>query len=149
MKKRKAASSAIKGIHHLGVAVRDLEVSLARWSALLGAVPGPVAEIPERGVRLVQLRFARGPGVELLAPHGAGSPVSKFLEKRGEGLQHVAFEVEHIGAAIRELKRAGVEFVTTKPLRGAQGSLVVFLHPRNFNGVLLELRQGHKGPGSK
>ncbi|MEW5901473.1 MAG: VOC family protein [Acidobacteriota bacterium] len=140
----KSPAAWVKGIHHIGVAVRDLEASLARWSNLLGAEPSPIEEIPERGVRLAHLRFSKGPEVELLAPLGVDSPVAKFLERRGEGPQHLTLEVANIAAAMRGLKSAGVEFTTAKPLSGARGSLIAFVHPRSFSGVLLELRQERK-----
>lgn len=133
-----------KGIHHIGIAVSNLEESLAKWAALFGAVPGPIEEIPEKGVRLVHLRFAEGSQIELLAPLGEASPVAKFLESRGEGVQHFTLEVDDIEAALSELTRAGLQFVPEKPQTGAGGAQVVFIHPRSLNGVLVEIRQGRK-----
>ncbi|MGB7295813.1 MAG: methylmalonyl-CoA epimerase [Candidatus Aminicenantales bacterium] len=133
-----------KGIHHIGIAVADLEESLAKWVTLFGAVPGPVEEIPERGVRLVHLRFAEGSEIELLSPLGEASPVAKFLEKRGEGVQHFTLEVDDIQAAFRELTEAGLQFVSEGPQIGAGGAQVAFVHPKNLNGVLVEIRQGRK-----
>ncbi len=132
----------VKSVHHIGVAVRDLEKSASRWAVLFGADPGPVEEIPERGVRLVHLRFREGPAVELVAPVGDQSAVAKFLEKRGEGIHHVTLDVEDIEAAVEELKKAGLELTTDGPQPGAGRSLVVFVHPKSLNGVLLELREG-------
>jgi methylmalonyl-CoA/ethylmalonyl-CoA epimerase len=131
----------IKKIHHLGVAVRDLEESLAKWASVLGAEAGRVEENAARGVRLAELRFPEGPVVELISPFGEGSAVTKFLAERGEGIHHFAVEVEDIEAAMDILRRAGLAFVSQKPQEGADGSLVAFIHPRGLNGVLLELRQ--------
>jgi methylmalonyl-CoA/ethylmalonyl-CoA epimerase len=132
------------GIHHIGIAVFNLEESVAKWKALFGAVPGPIEEIPERGVRLAHLCFAEGSQIELLAPLGEASPVAKFLESRGEGVQHFTIEVDDIEAAVSELTRASLRFVSEKPQTGAGGAQVIFIHPRSLNGVLVEIRQGRK-----
>ena len=139
----------VKGVHHIGIAVRDLEESLKRWSALFAAEPGPIEEIPERGVRLGHLRFAEGPEIELVAPLGAASPVAKFLESRGEGIQHFTLEVDDIETAMRELGQAGLQFVSDTPQIGAGGVLVAFVHPRSLNGVLVEIWQSSKSGARK
>lgn len=139
----------VRGVHHIGIAVRDLEKSLEKWSALFGAAAGPVEELPERGVRLAHLRFAAGSEVELVAPLGDNSPLAGFLGSRGEGLQHFTLEVDDIEAAMSELGRAGLRFTTDLPQRGAGGVLVAFVHPHSLNGVLLEIRQGRPNPGRK
>ncbi len=131
-----------KGIHHIGIAVANLEESLARWVSLFGAVPGPIEEIPERGVRLVHLRFSEGSEIELISPLGEQSPVARFLESRGEGVQHFTLEVDDIEAALSKLTVAGLKLVSEKPQAGAGGAQVAFIHPRSLNGVLVEIRQG-------
>jgi len=136
----------IKGIHHLGIAVNNLEDSLARWAALFGTRTGAVEEAPDRGVRMAHLHLPEGPEIELLAPLGKNSPVARFLAGRGEGLHHFTLEVEEIEAVITELGRAGLEFVSEIPQAGAEGSRIAFIHPRSLNGVLLELRER---PGPK
>ena len=130
-----------RGIHHIGVAVRDLEASLSRWASLFGARPGPVEVNPERGVRLAVLGFDTGPEVELVAPLDERSPVAGFLERRGEGLHHLALDVDDIEAAMAELRKGGLEFVSETPQSGMGGSRIAFVHPRTFNGILIELRQ--------
>ena len=132
----------IRGVHHVGIAVSDLEKSLLRWTAIFGVPASPIEELPERGVRLAHLRFVEGPEIELIAPLGDASPVAKFLESRGEGIQHFTLEVDDIGAAMRDLSRAGLQFVSDAPQEGAGGIPVAFVHPKSLNGVLLELRQG-------
>lgn len=131
----------VKAIHHIGVAVKNLEESASRWAALFGAGRGAVEEIPERGVRIIQLHFPGGPAVELVSPLGGQSAVAKFLEKHGEGIHHFALEVEDIEGTVEVLKKAGLELTTDRPQAGAGGSLIVFVHPKSLNGVLLELRQ--------
>jgi len=139
----------VMGVHHIGIAVHDLEASLQRWSILFSAVPSPIAEIPDRGVRLAFLRFAQGPEVELVAPLGPASPVSRFLESRGEGIQHLTLEVDDIEEAMGELGRAGLQLLSDEPQRGADGALVVFVHPHSLNGVLVEIRQTLSAPREK
>jgi methylmalonyl-CoA/ethylmalonyl-CoA epimerase len=134
----------VQGIHHIGIAVSNLEESLARWRDLFGAVPGPIEEMPESGLRLVHLRFAEGSQIELLAPLGESSPIAKFLASRGEGVQHFTLEVDDIEAALLELTQAGLQLVSEKPQSGAGGARVAFVHPRSLNGVLIEIRQGRK-----
>jgi methylmalonyl-CoA/ethylmalonyl-CoA epimerase len=139
----------VKGVHHIGIAVRDLEEALKRWSALLGAERSPVEELPERGVRLAHLRFARGPEIELIAPLGDASPISKFLGSRGEGIQHLTLEVDDIEMAMDELSRAGLQFMSARPQAGSGGVRIAFVHPRSLNGVLVEIRQGRKSGAKK
>ncbi len=136
----------ILGIHHLGVAVRDLEKSVARWTSLFGAKSSPVEELPRGGVRLAQLRFPEGPAVELVSPAGENSPLSKFLADRGEGIHHLTLTVEDIEAAMEELRDSGLQLLTDNPQEGADGSRIVFVHPKSFGGILLELRESHREP---
>ncbi len=131
----------IRTIEHIGIAVRDLEKNQSRWMTLFGAKSGPVEEVKERGVRLAKLDFSEGPAVELISPLGENSPLAKFLEERGEGIHHFCFEVEDVGAMMNELKKAGLEFISEYPQKGAAGSLIAFVHPRSLNGVLVELRE--------
>jgi methylmalonyl-CoA/ethylmalonyl-CoA epimerase len=137
----------ILGIHHIGVAVRNLEEAVSRWTELFGAGASPVEENPARGVRLAELRFGEGPAVELVTPLGEASPVARFLETRGEGIHHLAFEVDDIDASMAELRQAGLAFISETPQAGAGGSLVAFIHPRTLGGVLVEIRQAPPSRG--
>ena len=128
-------------IDHIGVAVKDLERSIARWQAFFPLKKRQVETIEERGVRIAQLDLERGASVELISAHGEGSSIEKFIGERGEGIHHFSFEVDDIQQAIEELKSKGVRFVEPVPVRGAEGSLIAFIHPRNFNGVLIELKE--------
>lgn len=131
----------VKAIDHLGIAVWDLEKSLAKWLTLFGAKGGPIEEIAARGVRLAKLSFPEGPDVELVSPFGEASPLVKFLEERGEGIHHFCFEVEDIEAMMEKLNKAGLQFISEKPQTGAAGSLIAFVHPKSLNGVLVELKE--------
>lgn len=131
----------IRGIHHVGIAVRNLEESVGRWEALFGIQAGPVEELPDQRVRLVHLAFGEGTSIELLSPLGPESPVARFLEKRGEGIHHLTLEVEDLVGVMEGLKKAGLEFTENKPRTGAGGSSIAFIHPKSLNGLLLELRE--------
>lgn len=126
-------------LDHVGIAVRRLEDAVARYRAL-GLAPEAVEELPSEGVRLAFLP-AGHVDIELLESTRPESSVARFLEKRGEGLHHLAFRVDDIAAALEELRREGFEPVDREARRGARGRLVAFVHPRSAHGVLLELVQ--------
>lgn len=128
-------------IEHIGIAVKDLEQSLSLWTRMLNMKSRGIEEITERGVKLAHLEFEEGPSVELVTPCGEDSPLVKFLDEKGEGIHHFSLEVEDLKSDMERLKAKGIQFVHDKPQKGAEGSLIAFLHPRNFNGVLIELKQ--------
>lgn len=124
--------------HHIGIAVRDLARARETWQLVLGAEAGPPADVPEEGVRISFLR-AGETKVELLEPLGPESVIAKFIEKRGEGIHHVAFSVPDVRAALARLRAAGVPTLDTEPRFRGGNRLVAFLHPKAANGVLIEL----------
>ncbi len=131
----------INRIDHIGIAVHDLKRSLRHWEKSLGITGRGIEELESNGVVCAHLRPADGPELELLAPWDEASPVAKFLAKRGEGIHHICLEVEDIRASISVLEKRGIDCIRREPHRGAGGDLVVFIHPRHFNGVLLELKE--------
>jgi methylmalonyl-CoA/ethylmalonyl-CoA epimerase len=134
----------IKNIDHIGIAVKDLDASIKKWCGLFN-LPLPKKEkIEERGVEVAALETGKGPSVELITPAGNDSPVTKFLQKRGEGIHHFCFAVENVDELIRSLESKGVRFIQPEPVKGAAGSRIIFIHPENTNGVLIELKE--KGP---
>lgn len=132
-------------IEHVGIAVKNLEKSLALWTEMFNLETRRIEEIKERGVKLAHLEVEGGPSIELVTPCGADSPLEKFLKDNGEGIHHFCFEVEKIEDALERLKKKGIQFVQEEPQKGAEGSLIAFIHPRNFNGVLIELKQKKAG----
>ena len=128
-------------IEHIGIVVNNLEESLTLWTELLNLRVRGIEEIKERGVKLAHLEIDDGPSIELVTPHGEGSPLEKFLRERGEGIHHFCFEVQDVEDAVKKLKEKGIQFVHDKPQKGAEGSLIAFIHPRHFNGVLIELKE--------
>lgn len=126
--------------HHVGVIVRDLAAA-AEGYRLLGFAPGHEEDVPAQGVRVLLLP-TREPGqyLELFTPLGAGR-LADYLEKRGEGMHHLAFAVDDIAAALGQLRANGVRLVDETPRAGAHGWSVAFLHPAGAHGVLIEMVQ--------
>jgi methylmalonyl-CoA/ethylmalonyl-CoA epimerase len=127
-----------RGIHHLGVAVDDLDEAVTTYERVFGARLERRETVPDQGVEAASLRLGDG-RVELLASLGEETPVGKFLAKRGPGMHHVAFEVPDVRRAIDELAAKGVELVDEQPRKGLFGLEVAFLHPDAVHGVLAEL----------
>lgn len=130
-----------RNIHHLGVAVRDLDEAVETYARLFGASVEHRATVEDQGVEAASLRVGAG-RVELLAPTGADTPVGRFLASRGPGMHHVAYEVENVGAELERLAAQGAELVDERPRQGLFGLEVAFLHPDAAHGVLSELVTG-------
>ena len=129
---------APRGIHHLGVAVDDLDSALETSERLFGAEVEHLATIDEQGVRAASLRIGEG-RVELLEALGQDTPVGRFLAKRGPGMHHVAYEVNDLPATLAELTREGAELIDREPRAGLFGLEVAFVHPDSVHGVLSEV----------
>jgi methylmalonyl-CoA/ethylmalonyl-CoA epimerase len=127
-----------RGIHHLGVAVEDLDDAVATYARLFGAELEHRETVPEQGVEAAFLRVGQS-RVELLSSLGEDTPVGKFLASRGPGMHHVAYEVADIRAALAELAEQGAELIDSEPRRGIFGLEVAFLHPDAVHGVLSEV----------
>lgn len=128
----------VKGIAHLGIAVRDLDKALAFYRDALGLPIMKTADLREQGVRAALLRLGDS-AIELLEPE-AGGPLERFLGRRGEGLHHLALESEDIAGALAQLREKNAPLIDQEPRRGLNG-LVAFLHPSALRGVLVELEQ--------
>jgi len=126
-----------RGIHHLGVAVEDLDSAIGRYRSLFGATVEHRARVEDQGVEAASLRVG-GSRVELLAPLGPDTPVGRFLAKRGPGMHHVAFEVDDVRAELARLAAEGAELIDEAPRRGLFGLEVAFVHPEATGGVLAE-----------
>jgi len=127
-----------RAIHHLGVAVDNLDEALATYERLFGAELEQRETVPDQGVEAAALRIGDD-RVELLASLGEETPVGKFLAKRGPGMHHVAYEVADVGAALKELSAEGAELIDEQPRRGLFGLEVAFVHPDAVHGVLAEI----------
>jgi methylmalonyl-CoA/ethylmalonyl-CoA epimerase len=130
----------MRKIEHIGIAVQDLDVSNALFEKLFGAPAYKSEEVASEGV--TTSFFMNGPNkIELLAPTTPDSPIAKFIEKKGEGIHHIAFDVEDIVSEIVRLQKEGFVVLNETPKKGADNKLVAFLHPKSTNGVLIELCQ--------
>ena len=127
-----------QGIHHLGIAVEDLDEAVATYERLFGAEVEHRGSVADQGVEAASLRVGAG-RVELLASLGGETPVGKFLAKRGPGMHHVAYEVEDLPAELSRLSAAGAELIDERPREGLFGLEVAFVHPDAAHGVLSEL----------
>ena len=130
-------------LHHLAVACRSIEAARAPWELALGTTAGPVTDVPEEGVRIAFLK-AGASKVELIEPLSPESPIAGFLDKRGEGLHHVAFAVDDIDAALERLKREGVRLLDETPRARGGNRSIIFIHPKDSSGVLIELMETPK-----
>jgi methylmalonyl-CoA/ethylmalonyl-CoA epimerase len=130
----------IKGVDHIGVAVRSLQERVPLYRALGLEVAGG-EEVASEMVRVAFFSVG-GTRIELLEPTTPDSPIAKFIATRGEGLHHISLEVKDIRATMRELAARGFELLSSEPRPGAHGTLVCFIRPKSAGGVLIELCQG-------
>ena len=127
-------------IEHLGIAIKNLETSDHLFAKLLGTEPYKQESVEREGVK-TSFFMVGDSKIELLEATNEESPIAKFIEKKGEGIHHIAFAVDDIFAEITRLKSEGFVFISEVPKDGADNKLVVFLHPKSSNGVLVELCQ--------
>lgn len=127
-------------IDHIGIVVNSIDEALKFYRDLLGVVPSAEEVIEERGIKVAFLEFG-DTKIELLQPIREDSEISKFLEKKGEGIHHLAYEVDNIQEKIDKANEIGLKPLNTEPKAGAHNTLIAFLHPKSTNGVLTELVQ--------
>lgn len=127
-------------IEHVALAVSDLEAALAHYRAVWGLEPDHRERVEDQGVEEAMLPLG-DTYLQLLGATGPETTVGRFLEKRGEGLHHIAYEVEDLPATLARLKEAGVPLIDEEPRRGGRGHMVAFVHPRGNHGLLVELIQ--------
>jgi methylmalonyl-CoA epimerase len=133
-------------ISHVGIAVADLEKSIALYQQITGLTPSPVIEVADQQVKVVMFAASSGenhPGgrIELVAATSPNSPIARFIERKGEGLHHICIYVNDIEARLKALKAAGMKLIDESPRIGADGEKIAFVHPSSAGGVLLELQQ--------
>jgi methylmalonyl-CoA epimerase len=131
-------TTGVRGIHHVGVAVADLDAAVETYRRLFGAELEVRETVPDQEVEVAVLRVGDG-RIELLESRGGDTPVGKFLAKRGPGMHHVAFEVDDVGQELERLAGEGAQLVDEQPRRGVAGLEVAFVHPDATDGVLAEL----------
>ncbi|WP_301108293.1 methylmalonyl-CoA epimerase [Sporosarcina sp.] len=131
-------------VDHIGIAVRNMEESLEYYIHTLGLEVMAIEEVDSQGVKVAFID-AHNVKIELLEPMSETSPIAKFIEKRGEGVHHIAFGVSDIRTRMQELKEKGVNLLQDEPKPGAGGAEVAFMHPKSSFGVLYELCEKTKG----
>lgn len=130
----------MKKIEHIGIAVKNLDAANAAYNAILGGEHYKTETVESEGVNTSFFKIGDSK-IELLAATDPESPIAKFIEKRGEGIHHLAFAVDDIKAEIARLEKEGFKLVNTEPKTGADNKLVAFMHPKSASGVLIELCQ--------
>lgn len=131
----------IESIDHIGIAVENLDEAVRLYRDVLGFQLQGIHTLAERRVKVAFFSGGRESRIELLEPLDDESPVAKFLETRGEGIQHLAVKVKNIEAALEDFKQKGIMLIDEKPRAGAEGAKIAFVHPKSTCGVLLELVQ--------
>lgn len=130
----------IKGVHHVGVAVSNLDEAVKTYKSVLGLEPTFIKEVKDQKIRVASYRL--GPAsIELFEPTDLTSTVAAFLEKRGEGMHHIALAVDDILGTLGSVQKAGAVVIDREPRIGAEGQLIAFLHPKSTRGTLVELCQ--------
>jgi methylmalonyl-CoA/ethylmalonyl-CoA epimerase len=128
----------MKKIEHIGIAVRELSISIPLFEKLLNTPCYKTEAVESEQVNTAFFQIGKSK-IELVQAFDSGSIINKFIEKKGEGLHHIAFEVDDIEEEIKRLKNEGFHFINDKPKEGADNKIVCFLHPKETNGVLIEL----------
>lgn len=128
----------IEKMDHIGIAVRDLDEALKFYRDVLGLQLTHIEEVKEQKVKIAFLP-AKDVNLELVQSTDPEGAISKFIEKKGEGIQHIAFKVGDIEQALKYLREKGVELIDVIPRKGAHGAKIAFLHPKSASGVLIEL----------
>jgi methylmalonyl-CoA/ethylmalonyl-CoA epimerase len=130
----------ILGVHHVGIAVADLEAAVERYRRTLGIEPSHRERVEEQGVDEVLFDVGDS-SIQLLGALGAETPVGRFLAERGPGVHHVAYRVQDVASTLETLRSEGVRLVDEVPRRGSRDTTIAFVHPRDMGGVLVELVQ--------
>jgi len=128
----------LQQLEHIGIAVKDADKSVTLFNTLFNREPYKTEAVESEGVKTIFYQTGESK-IELLESTKPDSAIAKFIEKKGEGIHHLAFLVTNIEAEIERLKQAGFEFVSDQPKQGADNKRIVFLHPKSTNGVLIEL----------
>ena len=133
-------------IEHIGIAVKSIENSNDLFEKLFGEPHYKIEDVESEGVKTSFFKIGKNK-IELLEATNENSPIAKFIEKKGEGIHHIAFDVDDIKKEIKRLKKEGFIVLNEKPKKGADNKLVAFLHPKSTNGVLIELCQERVNKG--
>jgi len=128
----------IEKIDHIGIAVSNIQDAAKFYTEALGLKVSEIETVEEQKVKTVGILLG-DTRIEFLEPLGAEGPIAKFIEKRGEGIQHIALKVDDIKAQLDDLKQKGIRLIDEEPKMGAGGAKIAFIHPKSTNGILIEL----------
>lgn len=127
----------LKKIDHIGIAVKNIDEALSIYKAL-GITPYHFEEVESQKVKTAFIKVGES-NIELLEPTSPDSPIAKFIEKKGEGIHHIAYLVDDVKSCLENLKEKGFKLIDEEPKAGAHGKLIAFVHPKSTNGVLMEV----------
>jgi len=127
-------------LHHIGIAVKNIEERLKIWRDVFGLQSERIEEVPDQKVKVAVLPL-KDINIELLEPLSEDSTISRFIEKRGEGLHHICLEVDNVEKMLAEMKSANIRLIDEVPRIGAGGKKIIFVHPKDIGGVLIELSE--------
>ncbi|MBN2227322.1 MAG: methylmalonyl-CoA epimerase [candidate division Zixibacteria bacterium] len=128
-------------LSHIGIAVPNLDDAVKVFSVLADAKPAAIKEVADQKVKVAMFPFEGGGAIELLMPTDESSPIKGFLDKKGQGLHHLAFHVDNIEQTLEDLKAKGYRLIDETPRIGASGCKIAFVHPKSTSGVLVELEE--------
>ena len=128
----------ISHIEHIGIAVKSIETHLPYYEEVLGIQCDHIEEVPDQKVKTAFFKIGQTK-IELLEPIGEDSTIARFIEKRGEGIHHIAFAVPDVQNALHEMEEKGIQLIDKAPRKGAEGLSIAFLHPKSTGGILTEL----------
>lgn len=128
----------IKAINHIGIAVNDIQLSIEKFKAIFNISEIHIETVESQKVNIASFRIG-DVRIELTSPTDSTSPIAKFIDKRGEGIHHIAFETSGIENELSRLSNLGIQLINEKPSEGAHNMKIAFLHPKSTNGVLIEL----------
>jgi methylmalonyl-CoA/ethylmalonyl-CoA epimerase len=134
----------LKYIEHIGIAVKDLDASIQYYEGVLGLKCYSVEEVQDQKVKTAFFKIGQTK-IELLESTSPDGPIGKFIEKKGEGIHHIAFAVDNIEGQLEDAASKGIQLIDTKPRKGAEGLDIAFIHPKSTFGVLTELCENKKG----
>jgi methylmalonyl-CoA/ethylmalonyl-CoA epimerase len=141
-------AGVVRGLHHVAIAVKSLAEARGAYEGALGLAASEVEFVADQKVNVLVL-YAGTQRIELVEPASADSPISGFLEKRGGGIHHLAWQVDDVAAAISKLKADGIRMIDDAPRPGAHGTRIAFVHPRSTGGVLMELVEEPRNRGGE
>jgi methylmalonyl-CoA/ethylmalonyl-CoA epimerase len=137
----------LRRIEHVALAVSDLDTSLAHYERIWGLRHSSRERVDDQGIEEAMIPLGES-NLQLVAPTRDDSTVARFLERRGEGLHHVAYEVENLDTTLRDLRSKGVELIDEEPRPGGRGHLIAFVHPKSNHGLMVELIQRPESRGA-